>query len=101
MDCTTCANRKKLTALHANLRWSVSNLSKDTWNHCEADSENPWQIRATPCPFLKDNLCSVYEDRPADCSGFPYLYRPDFMSRTSPLKQFSLGATAGLVFREI
>jgi len=48
----------------------------------EADSENPWQTRATPCPFLKDNLCSVYEDRPAECSGYPYLYKPDFVFRT-------------------
>ena len=26
--------------------------------------------------------CSVYEDRPADCSGYPYLYKEDFASRT-------------------
>jgi uncharacterized protein len=39
----------------------------------EADSENRWQTRATPCPFLKGNLCSIYEHRPADCSGYPYL----------------------------
>jgi uncharacterized protein len=38
--------------------------------------------RTTPCPFLKDNRCSVYEDRPADCSGYPYLYAPDFVFRT-------------------
>jgi Fe-S-cluster containining protein len=25
--------------------------------------------------------CSVYEDRPADCSGYPYLYEPEFMFR--------------------
>ena len=44
--------------------------------------ETPWTTRTTPCPFLKDNLCSVYEDRPADCSGYPYLYKPDFVFRT-------------------
>jgi len=48
----------------------------------EAGGENPWRTRATPCPFLKENLCSVYEDRPADCSGYPYLYQPEFASRT-------------------
>ena len=42
----------------------------------------PWQTRSTPCPFLKDNLCSIYEDRPAECSGYPYLYKPDFVVRT-------------------
>jgi Fe-S-cluster containining protein len=48
----------------------------------EAGDENPWQTRTTPCPFLKDNRCSVYEDRPADCSGYPYLYEPNFACRT-------------------
>jgi Fe-S-cluster containining protein len=48
----------------------------------EPGNENPWQTRTTPCPFLKDNLCSIYEDRPAECSGYPYLYKPDFVFRT-------------------
>jgi len=48
----------------------------------EAGCETPWTTRTSPCPFLKDNLCSVYEDRPADCSGYPYLYKPDFIFRT-------------------
>src|SRR5947199_5709226 len=29
----------------------------------EPGSETPWTTRTTPCPFLKENLCSVYEDR--------------------------------------
>jgi uncharacterized protein len=54
----------------------------------EADSTDdgeplPWQIRGQPCPFLSpDNRCSVYEDRPAECRGYPYLDSPDFTSRT-------------------
>ncbi len=48
----------------------------------EVNTENPWQTRTKPCPFLKDNRCSVYEDRPADCSGYPYLYEPGFGFRT-------------------
>jgi hypothetical protein len=46
------------------------------------NSEAAWTTRTTPCPFLKDSRCSVYEDRPADCSGYPYLYEPDFVFRT-------------------
>lgn len=46
-----------------------------------ADSKNPWQTRTRPCPFLEDNRCSVYEDRPADCSGYPYLSKPGFVFR--------------------
>ena len=48
----------------------------------EPGDGNPWITRTKPCPFLKDNLCSVYEYRPADCSDYPYLYEPEFVSRT-------------------
>ena len=48
----------------------------------DVESDNPWQTRTLPCPFLKDNLCSIYEGRPADCSGYPYLYDPEFICRT-------------------
>ena len=46
------------------------------------DSHNRWQTNALPCPFLEDNRCSIYEDRPADCKGYPYLNEPDFVFRT-------------------
>ena len=34
-----------------------------------------WINKSTPCQFLnlKDNKCSIYEVRPADCAGFPHL----------------------------
>jgi Fe-S-cluster containining protein len=48
----------------------------------EPYSNNPWTTRTTPCPFLKENRCSVYDERPADCSGYPYLYEPEFVFRT-------------------
>ncbi len=48
----------------------------------EHGESNPWETRTTPCPFLKGNLCSIYEDRPGDCSDYPHLYKPDFISRT-------------------
>ena len=34
-----------------------------------------------PCPFLKENVCSVYEDRPKACRDFPYLHEPGFRTR--------------------
>jgi len=48
----------------------------------DQDDKNPWQTRTKPCPFLNENRCSVYEDRPATCSAYPYLYKPDFVFRT-------------------
>ncbi len=35
-----------------------------------------------PCPFLKELRCTVYEDRPDACRGFPYLEAPGFRGRT-------------------
>ncbi len=38
----------------------------------------------TPCQHLnlKTNMCSVYELRPHDCSGFPHFIRKDFLDQT-------------------
>ena len=37
------------------------------------DNEGDYVTKKVPCPFLgEDNYCSIYEDRPSDCSRFPY-----------------------------
>ena len=92
IDCTTCANccrevkptfsEEEVDRVARRLGMERQQFIERYLEDSEADSENPWQTRATPCPFLKDNLCSVYEDRPADCSGYPHLYKPDFVFRT-------------------
>ncbi|HUU59263.1 MAG TPA: YkgJ family cysteine cluster protein [Phycisphaerae bacterium] len=48
----------------------------------EPDDGPAWRVRGSTCPFLQDNKCTVYEDRPSQCRGYPYLYEPDFSSRT-------------------
>jgi Fe-S-cluster containining protein len=35
----------------------------------------------TPCPFLVDNACTVYSDRPDACRLYPSLPRAGFVSR--------------------
>jgi len=92
IDCTTCANccremkptfsEEEVDRVARRLGMERQQFIETYLERSEADSENPWQTRATLCPFLKDNLCSVYEDRPAECSGYPYLYKPDFVFRT-------------------
>lgn len=60
------------------------------------EPDAPWTTRTTPCPFLNGNLCSIYEDRPKDCSGYPYLYEPDFVLRTLGMVERTL--TCPIVF---
>ena len=41
----------------------------------EKDKNSDWVNRIQPCQFLnlRTNMCSIYEIRPVDCSGFPHL----------------------------
>ena len=48
----------------------------------DPDEAGPrWEMRIRSCPLLKDNRCSVYEDRPDSCRRYPYLHEPDFVFR--------------------
>jgi len=92
IDCTKCANccrevhpgfsEEEVDRLARRLAMTRQQFVEAYLERSEPHSDTPWTTRTTPCPFLKDNLCSVYEDRPADCSGYPYLYEPEFVSRT-------------------
>jgi uncharacterized protein len=92
IDCTKCANccrevhptfsEDEVDRLARRLAMSREQFIETYLKRSEPGDNNPWTTRTTPCPFLKNNLCSVYEDRPADCSGYPYLYKPDFIFRT-------------------
>jgi uncharacterized protein len=48
---------------------------------CKDEDGTQWQIRQAPCPFLIDNKCSIYEDRPDNCRDYPYLYKNEFRTR--------------------
>jgi Fe-S-cluster containining protein len=38
-------------------------------------------FRQKPCPFLKDNRCSVWQNRPKDCVSYPHLDKEGFVFR--------------------
>ncbi len=92
IDCTACANccremhpsfsEEEVDRLARRLGMERQQFIEAYLERTKEAGENLWQTRGTPCPFLKDNLCSVYEDRPADCSGYPYLYKPEVVFRT-------------------
>src|SRR5712672_3939236 len=83
IDCTTCANccrhvsptlaEEDVARLARHLSQSNAEFIATYLAPAESGSELPWVTRNKPCPFLKDNLCSVYEHRPANCRDYPYL----------------------------
>jgi Fe-S-cluster containining protein len=97
-DCSTCANCCKeigtqVTQPEIRGLADALLLTEDEFRAKYLDSQvDPadvdeggvaqWLIRGEPCPFLKDNRCSVYEVRPAQCRGYPYLDWPEFSCRT-------------------
>jgi uncharacterized protein len=105
IDCTKCANccreisptldEEDVARLAARLGVTSEQFASQYLKSAE-DEENPWIMRTLPCPFLKDNRCSVYEDRPQDCREYPYLYREEFNSRT--LGMISRTFTCPIVF---
>lgn len=80
-DCLACANCCKTmspTFTTADMKRIASHLEmgvedfKKKWLY--KDRNGDWINKSQPCQFLnlKDNKCSIYEVRPADCSGFPH-----------------------------
>jgi Fe-S-cluster containining protein len=91
IDCLECANCcKTMTPTYTKtdvkkiatyLKISVKEFH-DRW--LTIDDENGDIInKSTPCQFLnKDNKCSVYDVRPADCSGFPHFKKKEILDYT-------------------
>lgn len=41
--------------------------------YLKLDEDGDYVTQRTPCPFLAaDNTCNIYDDRPSDCSRYPY-----------------------------
>ncbi len=81
-DCLTCANCCKTmtpTFNPADIRRISSHLDmtakafKEKYLYKDK-KDGDWMNVKQPCQFLNltDNKCSIYEIRPADCSGFPH-----------------------------
>ena len=91
-DCTACANccrvlsptlsESDVERLAGHLGMNHSEFASKYLKPTESPADNPWIMRERPCPFLKDNRCSVYEHRPDSCRRYPYLEKPNFTSRT-------------------
>jgi uncharacterized protein len=81
VDCLSCANCCKTmtpTFTAEDIRRISSHLNMNAKTFKEKylykDKSGDWMNVKQPCQFLNltDNKCSIYEVRPADCSGFPH-----------------------------
>lgn len=82
-DCLSCANccksmtptfnTKDIKRISAHFNMTPA-LFKETYLNYEKKDKD-WQNQRMPCQWLnlEDNKCSIYEIRPADCSGYPHL----------------------------
>lgn len=85
--CLSCANccrtmtptftRQDITRIAAHFGQTPAEF-KAQW--LELDKNGDWVNKIQPCQFLnlKTNMCSIYEIRPVDCSGFPHLTKRKF-----------------------
>jgi Fe-S-cluster containining protein len=88
IDCTRCAqccrtlqvvvDHQDAARLAKRLNMSASEFKR---RYMKFDEHKEGYFAASPCPFLKENACSVYEDRPKACRDFPYLHEPKFRTR--------------------
>ncbi|MFA6292504.1 MAG: YkgJ family cysteine cluster protein [Victivallales bacterium] len=88
IDCKSCANCcKEMTPVVSEseiLRISERlGMSKEEFirEYLKQDDEDDFLINRKPCPFLKGNLCQIYDDRPEDCRSFPHLHKEEILSR--------------------
>lgn len=79
IDCTKCANCCKVLGIVLN-ELDIERISKHLKLTKEefiskylVKNDNELKIKQLPCPFLKDNNCSIYEIRPKTCREYPNL----------------------------
>lgn len=83
VDCLSCANccktmtptftNKDIKRISAHFEMTPQEF-KDKWLKFDK-KEGDWVNTTQPCQFLNmgTNMCGIYDVRPADCAGFPYL----------------------------
>lgn len=92
VDCTQCGrcceklkpicSEEDQQRLATELSIAIEQLREQYLEYDKSDDEPGWRIKNSPCPFLRDKECTVYEHRPDNCRQYPYLHKPDFSYRT-------------------
>lgn len=88
IDCTACANccrtaqvaltPKDVARLARGLNAKPSAIIGQYIDRAAGKAVEEWGVmRCSPCPFLRDKLCSIYKHRPESCAMYPQ-FTPDF-----------------------
>jgi len=86
LDCRSCANCcKTLSPIvkHSDIKRISKHLGMREMvfisTYLTTDSNNDYIMKSVPCPFLLDNnMCSIYDIRPIDCSDYPHTHQVNF-----------------------
>lgn len=90
IDCTKCANCCKvvypilddedITKFTSSINISIEEFKSS----CLVTSEEEmgkYKFNSVPCPYLAEDMCSNYINRPKDCASFPHLHKEHFWTR--------------------
>jgi Fe-S-cluster containining protein len=82
IDCTKCANCCKEKAIVINeedIRRFREKLGmsrrKFEEKYLVKNQDDKYIFNKSPCPFLKDDLCTIYDFRPEYCQSFPHILK--------------------------
>lgn len=88
IDCQACGNccrimRPMLKQPDIFRLASHLSISQDEFReqYLFKDEDGDLTFRETPCPYLSDNSCSVYQNRPNDCRSYPHLHKKEIVFR--------------------
>ncbi len=96
IDCLKCANCCKklepgLETQEIEVLAGLKQQPVETFkqNYIAFDGEAQY-LQTKPCMFLNDCACTIYEQRPLACSGYPHLEQADMKYRKSFWENYAI-----------
>jgi Fe-S-cluster containining protein len=88
IDCTKCGNCctiLKPIIQNADIKSlaPITNKSDQDFkiDFTVTDEDGDMYFKDSPCAFLRDKKCTVYDSRPESCRSYPFLDKEEFLSR--------------------